>query len=199
MRRRRSATQIRDAVLQSVRFSPLRGELSSYRLHVLLAPHLGNQGADNSGWVDDFEGTALLFARRNGIALALACSAGWVKRSVGYVGSSDSWQDLKAHKKMTWEYTRADNGNVALAGEIDLRASGGELVLALGFGGDQAEAARTAIASLRTGFEKAKADYHSRSRRRRDRPGIDTTAMATASTRTDRRLTEPGLVVAGPC
>ena len=149
----------RDAVLQSVRFSPLRGAPSTYRLHALLAPHLGNQGADNSAWVEDFEGTPLLCARRNGTALALACSAAWVKRSVGYVGSSDSWQDLKAHKKMTWEYTRADNGNVALAGEIDLRASQGEFVMALGFGGDPAEAARTAIASLRAGFDKAKADY----------------------------------------
>jgi glucoamylase len=149
----------RDAVLQSVRFNPLQGELSSYRLHVLLAPHLGNQGANNSAWVEDFEGTPLLFARRDGTALALACSAGWVKRSVGYVGSSDSWQDLKAHKRMTWEYTRADHGNVALAGEIDLGASRGEFVLALGFGGDPAEAARTAVASLRGGFDKAKADY----------------------------------------
>ena len=149
----------RDAVLQSVRFSPLHGELSTYRLHVLLAPHLGNQGADNSAWVGDFEGTPLLFARRDGTALALACSAAWVKRSVGYVGSSDSWQDLKAHKRMTWEYTRADNGNVALAGEIELGASRGEFVLALGFGGDPAEAARTAIATLRGGFDRAKADY----------------------------------------
>jgi glucoamylase len=149
----------RDAVLQSVRFLPLRGELSTYRLHVLLAPHLGNQGGDNTAWVDDFEGTPLLFARREGTALALACSAVWLKRSVGYVGCSDSWQDLKAHKTMTWEYTHADHGNVALAAEIELRASRGAFVLALGFGSDPAEAARTAIASLRSGFDKAKADY----------------------------------------
>ena len=37
---------------------------------------------------------------------------------------------------MTWEYTRAENGNVALTGEIDLAACGGEFVLALGFGGN---------------------------------------------------------------
>jgi glucoamylase len=54
-----------------------------------------------SSRVDDLEGTPLLFARRNGSALALACSAAWVKRSVGYVGSSNGWQDLMAHKKMT--------------------------------------------------------------------------------------------------
>jgi len=146
-------------VLQRTRFLPLQGILSNYHLHVLLAPHLGNQGSDNSAWVDDFEGTPLLFARRNGSALALACSAAWVKRSVGYVGSSDGWQDLKAHKKMTWEYTQAENGNVALVAEIDLIASRGAFVLVLGFGTQPEEAAQNAIASLRSGFDKAKDGY----------------------------------------
>jgi glucoamylase len=149
----------RDTVLQRTRFIPLQGALSSYHLHVLLAPHLGNCGAGNNAWVDDLEDTPLLFAQRDGSALALACSVGWAKRSVGYVGSSDSWQDLKAHKKMTWEYTMAENGNVALAAEIDLVASKGEVVVALGLGGDPEEAARNAIESLRGGFEKAKQDY----------------------------------------
>ena len=146
-------------MLQRTRFLPLQGILSNYHLHVLLAPHLGNQGSDNSAWVDDFEGTPLLFARRNGSALALACSAAWVKRSVGYVGSSDGWQDLKAHKKMTWEYTQAENGNVALVAEIDLIASRGAFVLVLGFGTQPEEAAQNAIASLRSGFDKAKDGY----------------------------------------
>ena len=149
----------RDTVLQRTHFIPLQGALSSYRLQVLLAPHLGNQGVGNHAWVDDFEGTPLLFARREGSALALVCSARWVKRSVGFVGSSDGWRDLKAHRKMTWEYTRAENGNVALAAEIDLVASRGELVLALGFGGDPEEAARNAVESLRGGFDQAKRNY----------------------------------------
>ncbi|MGA8940573.1 MAG: glucan 1,4-alpha-glucosidase, partial [Acidobacteriaceae bacterium] len=54
----------RDTVLQQVRFIAQQGVLSDYRLHVLLAPHLGNQGGGNTAWVDDFEGTPLLFARR---------------------------------------------------------------------------------------------------------------------------------------
>ena len=149
----------RDTALQQVHFVAQKGELSSYRLHVLLAPHLGNQGGGNTAWVDDFDGTPLLFAKRKGNALALACSAPWVKRAVGYVGSSDGWQDLKAHKQMTWEYTRAEHGNVALTAEIDLSKSRGDFVLALGFGSDPDEAARNAIASLRDGFDKAKHDY----------------------------------------
>ena len=149
----------RDTVLQQIRFIARQGELSDYRLHVLLAPHLGNQGGDNTAWVEEIEGTPLLLAQRDGSALALACSAPWIKRSVGYVGSSDGWQDLKAHKQMTWEYTRAENGNVALTGEIDLLKSQGAFVLALGFGKDPQAAARNAIGSLRDGFAKAQQDY----------------------------------------
>jgi glucoamylase len=149
----------RDTVLQQVRFVARRGPLSDYRLYVLLAPHLGNQGGGNSAWVDDFESTPLLFARRDGTALALGCSAAWLKRSVGYVGLSDGWQDLKAHKQMAWEYQRAENGNVALIGEIDLLKSQGDFVLALGFGSDPEAAARNVIGSLREGFATAREEY----------------------------------------
>jgi glucoamylase len=149
----------RDTVLQRVQFIAQQGALSDYHLHVLLAPHLGNQGSGNTAWLDEFEDTPLLFAQREGTALALACSAPWIKRSVGYAGSSDGWQDLKAHKHLTWEYARAENGNVALTAEIDLTKSQGDFVLALGFGHDPDEAARNAIASLRESFDKAKHDY----------------------------------------
>ena len=149
----------RNAVLQQVRFVAQQGALSDYHLHVLLAPHLANQGAGNTAWVGEFEGTQLLFAQRNGNALALACSAPWTRRSVGYVGSSDGWEDLKQHGQMTWDYTRAENGNVALTAEINLVKSEGSFVLALGFGKDPDDAAQNAIASLRDGFDKAKRDY----------------------------------------
>lgn len=149
----------RDTVLQKVHFAPLHGSLSAYRLYVLLAPHLGNCGGENTAWVGEFDGAPLLFAQREGNSLALACSAPWSKRSVGYVGSSDGWQDLKANKQMTWEYTRAENGNVAMTAEIDLSRSQGKFVLALGFGKEPDEAARNATSSLNEGFEKTKACY----------------------------------------
>ena len=75
----------RATVLQQVRFVAQKGSPSSYRLFVLLAPHLGNQGGDNTAWVGEFEGTPVLFAQRDGSALALACSVPWARRSVGYV------------------------------------------------------------------------------------------------------------------
>ena len=149
----------RDTVLQQVHFHAQQGGLSDYHLHVLLAPHLGNHGGGNTAWVGEFENTPMLFAQRRDCALALACSAPWTKRSAGYVGSSDGWQDLKAHHQMTWEYTRAEDGNVALTAGIDLIESHGTFVLALGFGKDPNEAARNAIGSLRDGFDKAKRHY----------------------------------------
>jgi glucoamylase len=149
----------RDTVLQQVRFIAQQGELSNYHVYVLLAPHLGNRGGGNTAWIGEFEGTPMLFAQREGSSLALACSAAWLKRSAGFVGSSDGWQDLKAHKKITSEYSSAADGNVALTGEIDLHASGGTFTLALGFGKDPGQAARNALASLHEGFDQAQRDY----------------------------------------
>lgn len=149
----------RDAVLQQTRFIAQEGEISNYRLYVLLAPHLGNHGAGNTGWVDEYKGIPMLFAERDGNALALACSAPWLKRSVGFVGFSDGWQDLSSRKQMTWDYTRAENGNVALTAEVDLQTGTGEFLLALGFGRNAAEAGNRARAALQDGFDAALSEY----------------------------------------
>jgi glucoamylase len=195
----------RDTVLQLVRFIAQRGVLADYRLHVLLAPHLGNHGDGNTAWVGEFEKTQLLFAQRNDCALALACSAPWTKRSAGYVGSSDGWQDLKAHHQMTWEYTRAENGNVALTAGIDLSKSHGTFVLALGFGKDPDEAARNAIASLSDGFDKVKHHYVSgwqewMKTHASLKPGEvatgDLTQKSLAVLRTHESKTAPGAIIA---
>lgn len=195
----------RDTVLQQVQFHALQGALADYHLHVLLAPHLGNHGGGNTAWVGECEGTSLLFAQRNDCALALACSTPWTKRSAGYVGSSDGWQDLKAHYQMTWEYTRAENGNVALTAGIDLVKSHGKFVLALGFGKDPDEAARNAIASLGDGFDKSKQRYvsgwqdwtqtHASLKPGKVAPG-DLTQKSLAVLRTHESKQAPGALIA---
>ena len=195
----------RDTVLQRVRFIAQQGALSDYHLYILLAPHLGNHGSGNTAWLDEFEATPLLFAQRSGNALALACSAPWTKRSVGYVGSSDGWQDLRAHKQMSWEYTRAENGNVALTAEIDLARSQGDFVLALGFGGNPEEAARTATASLRDGFDKAKHRYiagwqewtkEHAAPKQSGLSSVDLSGISLAVLRTHESKTAPGALIA---
>jgi glucoamylase len=149
----------RNVVLQKVRCVPLIGTLTDYQLYALLSPHLANFGYGNTGWVGDYKGTPMLFAQRDSCALALACSAPWRKRSVGFVGTSDSWQDLSRNFQMTWEYDRAENGNIALCGEIDLAACQGEFILALGFGGMWAEAGQQAVSSLLTSYDSIRRDY----------------------------------------
>ena len=149
----------RNVVLQKIRFHPLQGKLSDYRLYALLAPHLANWGRDNTGWVSDYKGTPVLYAQRNDCALAFACSVPWRKMSVGFAGFSDGWQDLSQHYQMTWEYTRAENGNIALTAEIDLDACGGEFVLAIGFGGSWSEAGQQAHSSLLDNYDELCAHY----------------------------------------
>lgn len=149
----------RDVVLQDTRFVPMQGSLGDYHVCVLLSPHLANQGSGNTAWVGDYKGVPMLFAQRDGHALALACSAPWLQRSAGFVGMSDGWQDVMHHKCMRWTYARAENGNVALTGEIELLACEGSFVLILAFGRNWAEAGNRARASLLDGFEAAERLY----------------------------------------
>jgi glucoamylase len=149
----------RDVVLQQTQFAALKGKPEDYNLYVELAPHLANEGDHNTAWVEDYKGVPMLFAERQGTALALACSAPWLKRSAGFAGTSDGWQDLYQHHQLTWNYTRAENGNVALTGEVDIKQSGGSFLLALGFGANTFEAGQRALASLLDGFESARATY----------------------------------------
>ncbi len=149
----------RPVCLQQIRFRPLQGQMSDYHVYVLLAPHLANYGFGNTGFIGDYKGTPMLFAERDRHALALASSTGWRKRSAGFVGSSDPWQDLAHNFQLTWEYLRAENGNVALGGEVDLEACGGEFVLSLGFGQIASEAGGHALASLQEGYDTARKEY----------------------------------------
>jgi glucoamylase len=151
----------REVLLQRIHFTALQGTLEAYRLYALLAPHLGNCGGGNSAWVGEAEGVPMLFAQRQGTAVALVCSTPFARRSVGFVGVSDGWRDLSANKRMTWNYERAENGNIALTGEIDLLASAGRFTLAMGFGRTFAEAAHRAAASLSDGFDRAMSKYRS--------------------------------------
>jgi len=149
----------RDLLLQRIRFAPLLGSPADYRLYVLLAPHLGNRGAGNTAWVGDVKGTPMLLAERDSYALALACSVPWKQRSAGFVGVSDGWQDLSRHFRMTWECPRAENGNVALTGEVNLGPAGQTFVLALGFGRTADEAGHHALAGLMEDFGQVWRSY----------------------------------------
>ena len=146
----------RDVVLQQVRLEALDG--SPFHLHALLAPHLVNAGNANTAWLDSYKGQAMLFAEGGGAALALAASLPWARRSVGFAGVSDGWQDLSRNSGLTWAYDRAANGNVAMVGEVAL-SPGDTVVFALGFGRSAAEAGFRARASLFDDFDTLAREY----------------------------------------
>ncbi len=142
----------RDVLLQRIHFEALQGALSDYALYALIAPHIGNAGSHNDGWVGDYKGIPMLYAQRGDVTLALACSTGFKGMSCGYVGFSDGWQDIRDHKRMTWFYDEARDGNIALTGKIDMAAGDGQFTLALAFGRTKAEAGQRARTSLLVDF-----------------------------------------------
>ena len=157
----------RSVLVQRIRFRALQGVASDYRLFVLLAPHIGNQGYGNDGWVDTYKGLPMLFARRQDVSLALTCDVGWRAASCGYVGVNDGWRQVRAAGCLTEQFTEARDGNIALTGEIHLgecrRASDdplrAEFVIALAFGGGPAEAAQRARMTLASRFERIEASF----------------------------------------
>ena len=100
----------------------------------------------------------MLFAQGRGTALAMACTVPWRNASAGFVGYSDGWQMLSRNGKLDPIWTRAENGNVALIGEIDFTQAD-EVTLALGFGQHPEEAAHRVRSSLNFGFARACNDY----------------------------------------
>jgi glucoamylase len=133
----------------------LRGRLS---LYALLAPHLAGCGAGNSGCYSEIGDNKLLHAQRQTTHLLMACSNGFSRRSVGYVGFSDGWQDLMHNFKMDWEFQSAENGNIALTAEVKLRDDD-EFTIALAFGRSYQSAATKLFQSLAEPFELKREAY----------------------------------------
>ncbi len=133
----------------------LKGRL---RLFALLAPHLTGTGQHNSARWRDTGGRALIHAERLDTHLVFGCSPDFIRRSVGYVGASDGWQDLMGNFRMDWQYEQALDGNIALTGEIDL-THGLEFVLAVAFGGSAQSAASQLLQALATPFAQLRERY----------------------------------------
>jgi glucoamylase len=134
--------------------SSLRDKL---RLYALLAPHIQRCGAGNSGRCVEIGSSRLLHAWRNGYHLLLGCTNEFTRRSVGYVGASDGWQDLRNYR-MDWEFRHAENGNIALTGEIDPRG-GCDFVVAVALGQSYESTAAKLLQSLADPFEKHHRGY----------------------------------------
>jgi glucoamylase len=142
----------RSAVLVKVAFESLTGK--PYQLYVLGDPALSNTGDDDSA------SAATAYDKLN--ASALATAPALTKTSVGYLGASDGWTDLRDDHRMDWSYDAATTpGNVVQTGATSLTGLRGHrhLTLALAFAPTGDAAARVAGAALRTGFDRAAHDY----------------------------------------
>ena len=101
--------------------SPTRAARQAAALRPARSAH-ERLGQNNSAVAQRLNGRKSFDAQRENIHLVLGCPPDFTRRSVGYVGSSDGWQDLMDNFKMDWEFAkrggrqhRADWGNRSIA------------------------------------------------------------------------------------
>lgn len=123
------------------------------QLYLLLAPHIKGTGFANNGTWSEVDGRKFLEAQREDICLVAGCDPDFTRRSVGYVGYSDGWQDLRDNFVMDWEFQRALNGNIALTAAIDL-SQRQEFTVAVAFGHSRQSAAVQLLQALATPFAR---------------------------------------------
>ena len=136
----------------------MRGKL---RVFALLASHLNRKGRNNSAAICNDGGRALFRIWRADAAddpnsanlyMGFGAQPDFLRRSCGYVGASDGWQDLQ-NFVMDWEFPAAENGNIAVLGECDLSQKG-EFTLALGFGRSPQGGSTKVLQAFATPIEK---------------------------------------------
>jgi glucoamylase len=145
--------------LMKTRLEVLRKEFEGkLKVYALLAPHMKRLGQGNSGWWSDVDCRPVFRVQREDLHMVFGCAPDFTRRSVGYVGFSDGWQDLMDNFRMDWEFQKAEQGNIALAAEVDLTQRG-EFVLGVAFGRSSQSASTKLLLSLSVAFEQHLASY----------------------------------------
>lgn len=146
-------------VLQHTVVSGKEEFLKGLNLYVLCAPHLDVGGEGNNGNIVRINGKTILTAEKNGTYLAISATVPFRKASCGYVGETDGWTDVSRNRRMTYEFNSADNGNIALTGELDI-AESHDFVLGLSLGNSLHSAVTRLFQALSMDFEKSKKRYN---------------------------------------
>jgi glucoamylase len=128
------------------------------RVYALLSPHLKGLGQGNSACWYEKDRRRLFWASREDVHMVFGAAPDFLRRSVGYVGFSDGWQDLMSNYQMNWQFSRAEDGNIALTAEIDL-SHNFEFVLGVGFGRSPQSASTKLLQSLAVPFDQQRANY----------------------------------------
>ena len=145
-------------VLIHVRVEAVPEWLDRLQIYALLAPHLEMGGWGNSARRCQVSGKTILAAWKDGTYLAMGTNAGFSRASCGYVGASDGWQDLKDNQQFDWQFERAEDGNIAVIGQIDITKSS-EFTVGLAFGDSLHAAITTLVQSLSTSFANHRSRY----------------------------------------
>lgn len=127
--------------------------LDDLKGYILCSPHLEVGGEGNSAFVVEVSGRELLVAEKDSRWLALGASCPFSRLSCGYVGRSDGYTDLKNNRKMTLEFDQAQDGNVALTGELKL-SENREFTVGVAFGETLSSAVSGLFQSLGFPYEK---------------------------------------------
>ena len=117
----------RDALIQLIRFVRSAGGSRAHMPLRPVEPPPGEPGRTQYrlGHGAQRESHALRRPRR--AFVALACSVPWARSSAGFAGSaSDGHRELNRRGRLVWGYNRAEDGNVVLTGEVDLRGLAGD-------------------------------------------------------------------------
>jgi glucoamylase len=145
--------------LMSIRFEIVDESLKSkLRAYALLAPHVKGLGQHNSARFSNVDGRKFFHVEREDIHMTFGAVPDFKRRSVGYVGFSDGWQDLMEDCKMSWEFERALDGNLALVGEVDL-SKGNQILIGIGFGHSPQSSSTKLLQSLSFRFEEHRDQY----------------------------------------
>lgn len=142
-------------VLISCRFTAAPEWKDKLSVYFLLAPHLEVGGWNNSAMKLPVAGRNVLLAWKDNVYMAIDSDRGFARSSCGFVGASDGWQDIHDNFKMDWEFDRAENGNIAVMGQIDLSQSD-DFVLAIAFGDSLHAATAVLNQSLSQSFDSHK-------------------------------------------
>jgi len=139
-------------VLMNVKIEGDEAILSRLKCYALLAPHLDGGGHGNSARSLSIAGQRCILAWKNNVSLAFGADCGFTRTSCGYVGTSDGFQDLSAHMRMTWNFGQALDGNLALMGEIDI-AKNREFTIAIALGDGHHAALAGMMQTLSTPYD----------------------------------------------
>ena len=145
-------------VLMNVSIEGDEDVLSRLKCYALLAPHLDGGGAGNSARSLEIAGQRCMLAWKNNVSLAFGADCGFSRSSCGYVGSSDGYQDLSAHMRMTWNFGQATDGNIALMGEIDV-AKHRQFTIAISLGDGHHSALASMMQTLAMPFTEHRARF----------------------------------------